>query len=426
MVRRQGRPPGRPAVLPHGRLLRTVLRRRRSRRRRARHRPLAPGRARRRADPDVRCPPSRLRNLSPAPDPPRLSRRHRRADGRPEIPPRWHKTPIRRAVVRLVTPGTITEETLLEAGRPNLLLALAQARDHVGAAWLDVSTGIFETAAAEPNDLPALLGRLEPAEILAPETLPLGDWTDRRAPVQIPSPPLVARRRLAEAFGAVSLDAFGTFTDGEAVAASLALDYVRATQAGTLPRLARPEPQGERGVLAMDAATRASLEIHRSRDGGAQHTLIAAIQRTLTPAAGASAGRLACSTADRSDRHRRPPGCVVVDARQSRCGGRTAVDPARRAGHRARVGPDLAEPRRTARPRRPARWPRGRDPRRRRAGRSPARHPHRRPRRPAGRLGAGAPTPGRPGRSRAAAPRRRRRHPRRLRRGTRRPSFVAR
>ncbi|MDR3538307.1 MAG: DNA mismatch repair protein MutS [Acetobacteraceae bacterium] len=200
------------------------------------------------------------------------------------------KAPIRREVVRLVTPGTITEEALLEAGRTNMLLALAHdasggtGQNGVGAAWLDVSTGLFETASLPQSDLPALLGRLEPAEILAPGTLALGDWADKRAPEPVPSPPLVARRRLAEAFGAASLEAFGSFTDGEAIAAALALDYVRATQAGALPRLARPEPQGSAGVLAMDAATRASLEIQRSRDGGTQHTLLGAIQRTLTPA----------------------------------------------------------------------------------------------------------------------------------------------
>ncbi len=92
----------------------------------------------------------------------------------------------------------------------------------------------------------------------------------------------MSRRRLAEAFGAASLDAFGSFTDAEAVAAALALDYVRATQAGTLPRLGRPSPQGETGVLAMDAATRASLELLRARDGGTLHTLISAVQRTAT------------------------------------------------------------------------------------------------------------------------------------------------
>jgi len=228
----------------------------------------------------------------------------------PKSRPAGSKIPIRRAVVRLVTPGTITEDALLEAGRPNLLLALAHGATNpranaatssradssttpsrpsgddggVGAAWLDVSTGLFETASLPAADLPALLGRLEPAEILSPGSLPLGEWDPRRAPDTVPSPPLVARRRLAEAFGAASLDAFGTFTDAEAVAAALAVDYVRATQAGALPRLSRPQPQGETGVLAMDAATRASLEIQRTRDGGTRHSLQAAVQRTLTPA----------------------------------------------------------------------------------------------------------------------------------------------
>ena len=203
---------------------------------------------------------------------------------------RTGKAPLRRGVVRLVTPGTVTEEALLEAGRANLLLGLAQdgrakpGHDGIGAAWLDVSTGLFETAALTPADLPSLLGRLEPAEILAPAGLPLGEWDGKRAPEVAPSPPLVARRRLAETFGVASVDAFGSFTDGEAIAALMAVDYVRATQAGTMPHLARPSPQGQTGLLAMDAATRASLEIHRARDGGSLHTLFATVQRTLTPA----------------------------------------------------------------------------------------------------------------------------------------------
>ena len=197
---------------------------------------------------------------------------------------RTGKLPIKREVVRVITPGTITEETLLEAGRPNLLMAITWNKDGLGAAWVDVSTGLFETAALPGPDLPALLGRLEPAEILAPETLNLGEWTTRRSPEPVASTPLIARRRLAEAFGAVSLDAFGTFTDGEAVAAAMALDYIRSTQSGALPRLGRPEPQGEAGALSMDAATRANLEIHRSRDGGSAHTLVSTVQRTVSAA----------------------------------------------------------------------------------------------------------------------------------------------
>jgi DNA mismatch repair protein MutS len=197
---------------------------------------------------------------------------------------RTGKLPIKREVVRLITPGTITEDALLEAGRPNLLTALAWDKDGLGAAWVDVSTGLFETTALAKTELPALLGRLEPAEILAPDSLDLGEWKPLRSPETLPSPPLIARRRLAEAFGTASLDAFGSFTDGEAVAATMAVEYIRSTQSGALPRLGRPEPRGQAGALLMDAATRASLEILRTRDGGTQHTLFASVQRTLTAA----------------------------------------------------------------------------------------------------------------------------------------------
>ena len=219
----------------------------------------------------------------------------------PRARPRGSKTPIRREVVRLITPGTLTEDALLEAGRPNLLLALARDRDGIGAAWLDVSTGLFETACLPTGDLAALMGRLDPAEVLASPDLDLGDWAARLAPEAVPSPPLVARRRLAQAFCAANLDAFGSFTDTEAVAAALALDYVRATQAGATPRLSRPAPQGVVGQLAMDAATRASLEIVRARDGGTAHTLLAAVQRTITaPGARLLAARLAGPLTDTS------------------------------------------------------------------------------------------------------------------------------
>ncbi len=194
------------------------------------------------------------------------------------------KAPIKRAVVRVVTPGTLVEDALLEAGRPNLLLALVEAGGRLGAAWLDVSTGLFETQPLAASEVASLLGRLDAAEILAPPALALGEWETRRGPGPAPPPPLIARRRLAEGFGAASLDAFGAFSDAEAMAAMAAMDYVRETQAGQMPRLSRPVPRGESGRLEMDAATRASLEITRARDGGTAHTLLAAIQRTTTAA----------------------------------------------------------------------------------------------------------------------------------------------
>ena len=86
------------------------------------------------------------------------------------------KAPLRREIVRLVTPGTLTEDSLLDGARPNLLLALVRSGRAVGAAWMDISTGLFETEAV--TDLPGLLGRLDPAEILAPLDLPPGRFRE--------------------------------------------------------------------------------------------------------------------------------------------------------------------------------------------------------------------------------------------------------
>lgn len=208
------------------------------------------------------------------------------------------KGPLARAVVRLVTPGTLTEDELLEPGRSNLLLALVAeppargkagkgaADAWCGAAWIDVSTGLFETARLKQGGLLALLGRLDPAEILAAEGLVPADYDSRRAPAMAPVAADTARQRLAGAFSVASIDAFGTFSDEECCAATLAVDYVRRTQAGKLPRLAHPVAQTETGIMGMDPATRSSLDILRARDGGTEHTLLAAISRTVSAAGG--------------------------------------------------------------------------------------------------------------------------------------------
>ncbi len=218
----------------------------------------------------------------------------------PEEQKRRRAPTIRREVVRIVTPGTVTEEALLDAARPAWLLALAPAADRLGAAWLDVTTGAFGTESLPEADLPALLARLEPAEILAPEDLArapaLAPLAERIAQV---APPRDGLRRVTEAFAVATLDGFGAFSAEEVAAAAMAVDYVRLTQAGALPRLAPPVPSGGRGLLQMDGATRRSLEILRSERGEARHSLLAAVDRTVT-AAGARelAARLAAPLAD--------------------------------------------------------------------------------------------------------------------------------
>ena len=234
--------------------------------------------------------------------------------------------------------------------------ALAQDRDGIGAAWLDVSTGLFETAALAQADLPGLLGRLEPAEILAPPGLPLGEWDGKRAPDVAPSPPLVARRRLAETFGVASVDAFGSFTDAEAIAALMAVDYVRATQAGTLPRLARPAPQGQHRAAGDGCGdARQPGDPSRARRRRAAH----AVRHGAADAdagGGAAAGGVAGRAAHRSGGDRGAAGCVGVAGGGAR-GRRTAAGGAADgAGHRAGARAAVGGARRAAGPGGAARW----------------------------------------------------------------------
>ncbi|RFP07520.1 DNA mismatch repair protein MutS [Komagataeibacter xylinus] len=198
------------------------------------------------------------------------------------------KGPLRREVVRLITPGTLTEDELLEAGRQNLLAAIVcpTGRDagDPGLAWIDISTGLFETAAVPARDLNDLLGRLDPAEILCADNVELGDFAGRRPPIVPPASADAARQRMAEAFGVASPDAFGPFSDAEAMAAAAAIDYIRRSQAGQLPRLSHPRPSDSSDILGLDPATRASLDLLRTRDGETEHTLFAAVSRTVTAA----------------------------------------------------------------------------------------------------------------------------------------------
>ncbi|MXP64443.1 DNA mismatch repair protein MutS [Roseomonas sp. M0104] len=200
---------------------------------------------------------------------------------------------IRREVVRLVTPGTVTEEALLDGARPAWLLALARAEGEWGAAWVDLSTGAFACEALPVGELPALLARLDPAEVLVPEAFsglaalrPFAERISHLEPARDPA------GRLAGFFEVATLEGFGSFSEAELAACALALDYVRRTQGGAVggargeaaPRLRPPEPQGGRATLRMDAATRRSLEILKSERGETRNCLLAAVDRTLTAA----------------------------------------------------------------------------------------------------------------------------------------------
>jgi DNA mismatch repair protein MutS len=217
-----------------------------------------------------------------------------------EAKKRGGKSVVRRAVVRLVTPGTITEDGLLDPARANLLVAVTRRRAGegdwlYGMAAIDISTGRFTVAEAEADQLASDLARHEPREILVPDTLLddptlAGLWRDLRAAVTPMArdglDPATADRRLKDYFGVATLDAFGAFTRTEVAAAAMALGYVERTQLGSRPPLSPPTRDAGGGTLAIDAATRANLELTRTLGGERAGSLLAAIDRTVTSAGG--------------------------------------------------------------------------------------------------------------------------------------------
>ncbi len=210
-----------------------------------------------------------------------------------EAKKRGSKSVVRRAVVRIVTPGTLTEDALLDARAHNYLAALASAGGGLALAWVDISTGDFQTQALGAGDLAAALARLDPGEIILPESLlaqpvlaeALADLRERLSP--LPAPRFDsgnARRRLEEVFQVRALEAFGAFGRAELAAAGALIDYLALTQKGKMPRLQPPRHLAGGAVMEIDAATRRNLELTESLSGGRDGTLLATIDRSVTGA----------------------------------------------------------------------------------------------------------------------------------------------
>ena len=221
---------------------------------------------------------------------------------------RGSKAVVRRNVVRVVTPGTLTEDRLLDPRESNFLAALAAAGAEFALAWLDLSTGEFAVETAAADALPSELARLHPRELLVPEPLlpraelfeTLGAW--KPALAVLPAAPFdsaTAERTLLRVFEVATLESFGGLSRAETAAAGALIDYVDRTQKGRLPRLSPPTRIDDGAIVAIDAATRRNLEITRSLAGGRAGSLLAAIDRTLTGAgARLLAARLAAPLTD--------------------------------------------------------------------------------------------------------------------------------
>ncbi|MSO53593.1 MAG: DNA mismatch repair protein MutS [Rhodospirillales bacterium] len=208
-----------------------------------------------------------------------------------EAKKRGAKSVVKRDVVRVVTAGTLTEDSLLEARRHNYLAAIAEAERELGLAWIDVSTGDFQTQPVKPGELGPALARLDPGEILIAEPVlarpalfeTWADWKSRLTP--LPGARFDSangRRRVETLFNVATLDSFGAFTRAEMAAAGALVDYVDLTQKGRVPRLNTPRRIQPGSFMEIDAATRRNLELVEGANGGRDGSLLAVIDRTET------------------------------------------------------------------------------------------------------------------------------------------------
>ncbi|PDT78316.1 DNA mismatch repair protein MutS [Bradyrhizobium sp. C9] len=214
-----------------------------------------------------------------------------------EAKARGNKSVVRRGVVRLVTPGTLTEDTLLDARTNNYLIAIARARgsagaDRLGLAWIDISTSEFMVTECATSELAATLARINPNEAIVTDAL----YSDNElAPTlrELPSvTPLTrdvfdsatAERRLCDYFAVATMDGLSAMSRLEATAAAAAVTYIDRTQVGKRPPLSPPAREAAGTTMAIDPATRANLELTRTLAGERRGSLLDAIDCTVTAA----------------------------------------------------------------------------------------------------------------------------------------------
>ena len=204
---------------------------------------------------------------------------------------RGAKSVVAREVERLVTPGTLTEDSLLDARASNYLVALGRAAGQWAVAWCDMSTGEFRVMSCAPPGLPAALAQLAPGEILISETMLetpelfelFAEWKAALSPQPVRLFDSVSgERRLCALYNVAALDGFGEFGRAELAAAGAIVEYVSITQKGKLPRLAALSSESEDASMAIDAATRRNLELTHALSGGRKSSLLSVIDRTVS------------------------------------------------------------------------------------------------------------------------------------------------
>ena len=206
-----------------------------------------------------------------------------------EAKKRGYKAIVKRDVVRLVTPGTLTEDSLLNARSHNYLAAFVEVRDQAAIAWVDISTGMFNAMKANQTRLGPELARLSPSELIVPQALE-SDLHPLATEFGISLTGLSGssfdstsgEKRLCDLFGVSTLDAYGNFNRAEIAAMGAIVDYLNITQKGELPLLQPPQQEQHNKTVQIDAATRRNLELTQALSGGSAGSLLAVIDTTVT------------------------------------------------------------------------------------------------------------------------------------------------
>ena len=208
---------------------------------------------------------------------------------------RGGKSVVRRNVIRLVTPGTLTEDKLLDPARANYLMALSRIKSgkdqEFAIAWIDISTGIFKVSRAHADRLLADIMRIDPQELIVADSVfhdealkPLFNILGRIVTPQAASlfDSNMAERNICDYFKLATLEGLGHYDRAELSAISAAIGYVEKTQINERPPLMRPQREDENASLFIDPATRNNLELTRTLSGQRDGSLMKAIDRTVT------------------------------------------------------------------------------------------------------------------------------------------------
>ncbi|AIF81339.1 DNA mismatch repair protein MutS [endosymbiont of Acanthamoeba sp. UWC8] len=212
-----------------------------------------------------------------------------------EAKKRGYKEVVKREVVRIITPGTIIEESLLESKQTNYLCSIAVIDKIIALAWIDITTGEFYISTTSGFSLASDLARLSPSEIILPEKLFQGErmkhvLQEYNKNISVRANNIFdytrSENRLKQFFNLTSLEGLDNYNKAEITSAGALIEYIEHTQKSALPKINRPKKIDSKHFMLIDPATRRNLEIEKDIKGQKKNSLLSVVDKTLTSLGG--------------------------------------------------------------------------------------------------------------------------------------------